>query len=368
MEYGKLLYAFLDANAHPGLPALGFNEKDTPLKKRFEHVLNFKGGTMKRSKWQYAIPVLVALAIVPFSIRETYSQAPSELPLEALNLRQEMVSKGSYGMMFKKRTSEVKLDLMEVMAPEYPQALSTQGIEGNIELELFVGIDGRVEKVMRVGGDERFEQVAIDALKKARFQPPQNGQSIKLFQKILFRFKDEKGLVIELPNTFWNTSDMGEMVVWAKSQKSAQQKRLKIKPIKQIPPVYPEDARLDGIEGFVIMDVTIDSDGQVRHVTMLDGNRRFEAAAKTALERFRYTPFTHTQSIKKAEAMVFKLSGDNWPEYNLPEGLITPSKFESYLTIVAKAPKREKIGDGILEQQEQNEKSVESEQKIIDGG
>ncbi len=171
VEYGKLLYAFLDANAHPGLPALGFNEKDTPLKKRFEHVLNFKEGTMKRSKWQYAIPVLVALAIVPVSIRETYSQ-----PQETIQQASESSS---------------------IISP------------------------------------------------------------------------------------------------------ASERQKIKVRPIKQIPPVYPEHAQKNGIEGYVLAELTIDSDGKVSGLTMLEGDMMFLHSVTTALLQNRYTPFTHANSIKK---------------------------------------------------------------------
>ena len=65
-EYGRLLIGFVDRR--PALSALYFNERGTALKKRLEYVLNFKGDSVKRSRWQLAIPILIGLAIVPFSI------------------------------------------------------------------------------------------------------------------------------------------------------------------------------------------------------------------------------------------------------------------------------------------------------------
>ena len=72
-EYGRLLFRFVDRR--PALSALYFNERGTALKKRLEYVLNFKEDNVKRSKWQLAIPILLGLAIVPFSIREAYTQS-----------------------------------------------------------------------------------------------------------------------------------------------------------------------------------------------------------------------------------------------------------------------------------------------------
>ena len=53
-EYGRLLFGFVDKR--PALSALYFNERGTALKKRLEHVLNFKEDNVKRAKWQLAIP------------------------------------------------------------------------------------------------------------------------------------------------------------------------------------------------------------------------------------------------------------------------------------------------------------------------
>ena len=78
-EYGRLLFGFVDRR--PALSALYFNERGSALKERLKHVLNFKADNVKRSKSQLAIPILIGLAIVPFSIREAYT-LPSPIDLK----------------------------------------------------------------------------------------------------------------------------------------------------------------------------------------------------------------------------------------------------------------------------------------------
>lgn len=340
VEYGKLLYAFLDAKAHPGLPALGFNEKDTPLKKRFEHVLSYKGDNMKHSKWQFVAPILIALAIIPFSVRETYSQSQSGMLSKKIQESPQTEKRVAQGMNFSRKAGATKLNLLRVTGPQYPIDLATQGVEGDVEMELVVGVNGHVSEVRLVGGDSRFEAAAKAALLKTRFEPPNGGLSVTLRQKVIFRLKDEKGMVIELPNNFWDSSDMGEMVVWARTEKkSASNIDLKIKPTKQIPPMYPEDVRLKGGEGYVVMNVKIGSDGRVRDVYFVEGDVRFALAAKTALEQFRYTPFTHAETVDMKQIMVFKLSGENWPVYEPDVNMKEKSDFGPMITM-ARAPER----------------------------
>ena len=81
-EYGRLLFGFVDRR--PALSALYFNERGTALKKRLEYVLNFKEDNVKRSRWQLAIPILIGLAIVPFSIREAYTHDKGDLEVMGL--------------------------------------------------------------------------------------------------------------------------------------------------------------------------------------------------------------------------------------------------------------------------------------------
>ena len=78
-EYGRLLFGFVDRR--PALSALYFNERGSALKERLKHVLNFKADKVKRSKSQLAVPILIGLAIVPFSIRDAYT-LPSPIDLK----------------------------------------------------------------------------------------------------------------------------------------------------------------------------------------------------------------------------------------------------------------------------------------------
>jgi hypothetical protein len=70
VEYGKLLYAFLNRNAHSRLPGLGFNRRWTSVKERFENVMSFECDQQKHARWQGLVPLCVALTIVPLSVRE----------------------------------------------------------------------------------------------------------------------------------------------------------------------------------------------------------------------------------------------------------------------------------------------------------
>jgi protein TonB len=60
--------------------------------------------------------------------------------------------------------------------------------------------------------------------------------------------------------------------------------------LKTINPVYPEDARKEGIEGVVILEVTADVEGRVANVKVLHSILALDQAAIDAVKRWLYGP------------------------------------------------------------------------------
>lgn len=56
-------------------------------------------------------------------------------------------------------------------------------------------------------------------------------------------------------------------------------------------PVYPEAAKIDGIEGSVVMQAIISTDGTVKHVHVLQGDSHLRSAAVEAAYKWRYRPY-----------------------------------------------------------------------------
>lgn len=63
-------------------------------------------------------------------------------------------------------------------------------------------------------------------------------------------------------------------------------------PLRQVPPAYPEEARKAGISGTVRSLLTIDENGSVVNVQILEspGNYGFEASIREAVAKWRYKP------------------------------------------------------------------------------
>lgn len=65
-------------------------------------------------------------------------------------------------------------------------------------------------------------------------------------------------------------------------------------PIYRVPPQYPRHALLNRVEGWVIVEFTIDTQGRVKSPRVVDASPKgvFEGAALNAVKRFRFKPRT----------------------------------------------------------------------------
>jgi protein TonB len=63
-----------------------------------------------------------------------------------------------------------------------------------------------------------------------------------------------------------------------------------INTIHRVPPVYPPDARANGVEGTVILEAIIAADGTVKELGVLSGDSVLASAAMTAVWQWVYEP------------------------------------------------------------------------------
>jgi protein TonB len=58
-----------------------------------------------------------------------------------------------------------------------------------------------------------------------------------------------------------------------------------------VEPQYPPEARAQKIQGVVILDVQIGSEGAVHNIAVVDGNPALADAAVQAVRQWRYQPY-----------------------------------------------------------------------------
>ena len=329
-EYGRLLFGFVDRR--PALSALYFNERGTALKKRLEHVLNFKDDNVKRSKWQLAIPILLGLAIVPFSIREAYTHDEGDVEVMELVEDEEKpeptpeqqtsppASVNDSSEILEYDEVELKPKLLHGVPPVYPEMARKEKLQGKVFLKFMVNVDGSVSdvKVLRTavyadssGSDMSvlpgpkvsmlFRHAAIAAILQFRFKPAEhNGKVVPIWmtQPITFQLLNDKFDVKEI------VDKVNVQEVVKKTDKyvlrigrrvdvlAYDEVEVKPHPIDIVTPVYPEEAKKKKIEGKVTLKVVVNVDGSVSDVSVLKGPEEFHQAAIDAISQYRFKPGT----------------------------------------------------------------------------
>ena len=62
------------------------------------------------------------------------------------------------------------------------------------------------------------------------------------------------------------------------------------KKVKDVKPAYPEDAKNAGIQGIVILETIIGTDGSIQEAKILRGVAQLDKAALDAVMQWKYTP------------------------------------------------------------------------------
>jgi TonB family protein len=160
--------------------------------------------------------------------------------------------------------------------PEYPEAARKAGIEGEVMLEVTVDRSGKVADVSVERGvpDHReLDKSAEEAIRQWRFEPAtRDGEPFKTSIKIPVKFSldDDK----QQPN-----ADTMPVLVPGFIRK----------------PVYPEDARKAGIEGKIVLEVTVCKDGTVGSAEIVEGVPEYPSLGRSAIEavsQWRFKPAT----------------------------------------------------------------------------
>ena len=315
-EYGRLLFGFVDRR--PAVSALYFNERGTALKKRLEHVLNFKEDNVKRSRWQLAIPILIGLAIVPFSIREAYTQSPpitqqAELMsasgnadgLEVMELAEDekkpdptpeqpttppASGDADSSKVLEFFMVEVKPKVLHAVAPVHPEEAIRDSLEGKVFLRFIVNVNGSVSDVSVLRGEAIFHRAAIDAVSQCRFKPAEhNGKPVAVWMTQPMSFQLSKQQATPPVPVVADSSEAKVLEFFMVE--------VKPKVLHAVKPVHPEEALRDSLEGKVFLKFMVNVDGLVSDVSVLRGEAIFHRAAIDAASQFRYKPAEHNGKV-----------------------------------------------------------------------
>jgi len=140
--------------------------------------------------------------------------------------------------------------------------------EGNV-------VDARVLRSIPV-----LDQAAIDAVKQWKYEPLIiDGKAHKVVFTVTVRFVLDEGIKKDVIKKFVQGA--------VKAEGDIQPPKI----VKEVAPVYPEAARVAGVQGVVILSVKTDETGKVADTMVLRSIPLLDQAAIDAVRQWVYEPF-----------------------------------------------------------------------------
>jgi TonB family protein len=154
--------------------------------------------------------------------------------------------------------------LVKTVAPKFPRAALAMGMRGTVVIEAVTDADGRVISTKVLKGVPAFNKAATDAVKKWVYDPPVvDGR--------------RRPIVFTVTMSFSGSGRSEDSII--------EQPKL----LRQITPVYPEEAVRANIEGIVVLAITIGDHGLVMEVKVLESVPGLDQAAINAVKEWQYS-------------------------------------------------------------------------------
>jgi len=208
---------------------------------------------------------------------------PPPPPLAEIKQTEERIKEFEKGAV--KVLGEIKppeLKLIKRVDPVYPEEARKAKVEGVVILGVRTDVYGRVERVLIYRSiTPLLNEAAVDAVKQWVYEPlivDGKPQPAVFTVTVRFKLNGEKD----------KTEEVEEMV---KGAVRAKDQIAPPKLIKKVDPVYPEEARAEGVQGVVILEVMTDTKGKVAKVKILKSESSLlNKAAVDAVEQWEYEP------------------------------------------------------------------------------
>lgn len=182
-------------------------------------------------------------------------------------------------------------ELTSPLQPVYPKLAKLSGIQGTVYLKLLVNEKGNVEKAKVLQGvKDMLDESALAAAKSAKFTPAiAKEKPVKVWVVLPVRFKldvDVKEPKIVSPGNQTQTMDIREPGIndFVQADKLPEM-------IEADKPVYPEEAKKNGITGKVFVKILIDTIGAVKKAVVIKSDHELlNQPAIDAAVKSKFTP------------------------------------------------------------------------------
>jgi TonB family protein len=181
----------------------------------------------------------------------------------------------------------------EKVDPVYPAEAVRQRIEGSVVLDARVGASGEVEDATLISGHPTLAAAAIEAVKQWKYRPYMvDGKpgAVETTVRMNFALSESgyDGTATEpAPAPKFPTAPQTDTPQRVRVSQGVMQGMA----ARKVPPAYPTEAKDQGIQGVVLMNVRIDKQGRVSSAEVVSGEPSLAAAAVEAVRQWKYRPY-----------------------------------------------------------------------------
>ena len=251
-----------------------------------------------------AIRILLLLAIAISSNAQSDSPAASKPPDQTTTPSQSVESTKPPTPAPGDSTS---LQPIKIQKADYPLDAARQQLQGEVIVKLLVSDTGDVEAVEVVSGDPILARAAVAAARKWKFKPfIKGGKPVKASTTIPFDFAFTEKVTDKTPPADPTTIDnQGNSQPVHISQGVATGLL-----IHKVEPVYPMLARVNHVQGTVVLNAIIGKDGRIAQLTPVSGPPELISPAVGAVQQWRYKPYLlngEPVQVQTQVIVIFKL-------------------------------------------------------------
>jgi len=309
-RYARLLYNFSATRRSTWKMAVGISLRENHLKKRIAAMKNF----IDLSRLSSAKRIGLILGVVLFGISVTIVACSEQIvgtESQSVDERLNNAAQDADTYVVVEDMPELVGGLQSIQANlVYPELAMKAGIEGRVIIQFVVDEEGEVQNPVVVRGiGSGLDAAALSAVESAKFVPgKQRGVPVKVKMSLPVTFK--------LPN---ESGDASSEAARQKVDGHADGDVTMPEVIGGLASIqhemkYPQSARQDGIEGRVIVEFTVDKEGNVRDVHIVRGvNSVLDKEALRVVEMARFEPGMiegEPTEVKLSLPITFKLPNE----------------------------------------------------------
>jgi protein TonB len=201
--------------------------------------------------------------------------------------------------------------LIRKVLPMYPELAKRAHVEGNVILQVLINEDGTVTNVQVLQSQPLLDMAAIEAVKQWRYSTTLlNGIPVPVQTTVSVEFKlsdtssevtvkapPSDGVIVFGAGTVGGTASGSGTQSANPAPPSPRGTPVRVggavqesKIISKVDPVYPPLAKQARVEATVILEVTVNEQGEVASVRVLRSHPLLEQAAIDAVKQWRYSP------------------------------------------------------------------------------